>query len=57
MNEVHVPIEVLKQAEASEMQSRAEFVNSGEFLSRFIRRININNEPTGGNYGKIESAS
>jgi hypothetical protein len=57
MNEVHVPIEVLKQAEASEMQSRAEFVSSGEFLSKFIRRININNEPTGGNYGKIESAS
>jgi len=49
MDEVHVPNEVLEKAEASEMQSQAEYVNSGEFLRRFIRRIEL--LPQGGNYG------
>ena len=49
MDEVHVPNEVLEKAEASETQSRAEYVNSGEFLRRFIRRIKL--LPQGGNYG------
>lgn len=56
MQEVHVPNEVLQKAEASEIQSRAEFMSSGELLKRFIRRIDIN-KPIGGNYGKLESAS
>ena len=50
MEEVSVPYEVLQQAEASETQSQANYVNSGEFLSRFIRRIEL--KPQGGNYGK-----
>ena len=49
MDEVHVPNEVLEKAEASEIQSQAEYVNSGEFLRRFIRRIKL--LPQGGNYG------
>jgi len=49
MEEVSVPYEVLQQAEASEIQSQADYVNSGEFLRRFIRRIEI--KPQGGNYG------
>lgn len=50
MEEVSVPYEVLEKAEASETQSQAEYVNSGEFLRRFIRRIEL--KPQGGNYGK-----
>jgi hypothetical protein len=50
MEEVSVPYEVLEKAEASETQSQAEYINSGEFLRRFIRRIEL--KPQGGNYGK-----
>jgi hypothetical protein len=50
MDEVHVPNEVLQMAEASETQSQADYVNSGEFLRRFIRRIEL--KPQGGNYGE-----
>lgn len=50
MEEVSVPYEVLEKAEASEIQSQAEYINSGEFLRRFIRRIEL--KPQGGNYGK-----
>ncbi len=53
MNEVHVPNEVLEKAEASETQSQANYVSSGEFLRQFIRRIEICQE--GGNYGKRRS--
>jgi hypothetical protein len=49
MDEVHVPNEVLKIAEASEMQSQADYVSAGEFLKKFIRRIEL--LPQGGNYG------
>ena len=52
MEEVSVPYEVLQKAEASETQSQAEFMSSGEFLVSFIRRVDIN-KPQGGNYGKI----
>lgn len=48
MDEVHVPNEVLKQAEASEMHAQANYVNSGEFLRNFIRRIEL--KPQGENY-------
>ena len=48
MEEVHVPNEVLKQAEASEMLAQANYVNSGEFLRRFIRRIEL--KPQGEKY-------
>ena len=48
MEEVHVPNEVLKQAEASEMHAQANYVNSGEFLRRFIRRIEL--KPQGEKY-------
>jgi hypothetical protein len=48
MDEVHVPNEVLKQAEASEMHAQANYVNSGEFLRRFIRRIEL--KPQGEKY-------
>jgi len=48
MEEVHVPNEVLKQAEASEMHAQANYVNSGEFLRNFIRRIEL--KPQGENY-------
>ena len=37
IEEVSIPNEVLKQAEASEKQSQAEYVSSGEFLKKFIR--------------------
>ena len=50
MEEVSVPYEVLQKAEASETQSQAEYVNSGECLRRFIRRIET--KPQGGNNGK-----
>ena len=50
MEEVSVPYEVLQKAEASETQSQAEYVNSGEFLRRFIRRIET--KPQGDNYGE-----
>lgn len=50
MEEVSVPYEVLQKAEASETQSQAEYVNSGEYLRRFIRRIEL--KPQGGNNGK-----
>ena len=50
MEEVSVPYEVLQKAEASETQSQANYVNSGEFLRRFIRRIET--KPQGGNYGE-----
>ena len=50
MEEVSVPYEVLQKAEASETQSQAEFMSSGEFLVRFIRRIET--KPQGGNYGE-----
>lgn len=50
MEEVSVPYEVLQQAEASETQSQADYVNSGEFLRKFIRRIEL--KPQGGNYGE-----
>ena len=50
MEEVSVPYEVLEKAEASETQSQANYVNSGEFLRKFIRRIEL--KPQGGNYGK-----
>ena len=53
MNEVHVPSEVLEKAEASETQSQANYVSSGEFLRNFIRRIELCQE--GGNYGKCRS--
>jgi len=49
MEEVSVPYEVLQQAEASEIQSQADYVNAGEFLRKFIRRIEL--LPQGGNYG------
>jgi len=49
MDEVHVPNEVLQKAEASEMQSRADYVNAGELLRQFIRRVET--MPQGGNYG------
>ena len=49
MEEVHVPNEVLQKAEASEIQSQADYVNAGEFLRKFIRRIEL--LPQGGNYG------
>jgi len=32
IEEVSIPTEVLKQAEASEMRARADYVNSGEYL-------------------------
>ena len=48
MEEVHVPNEVLKQAEASEIHAQANYVNSGEFLRRFIRRIEL--KPQGEKY-------
>ena len=51
MEEVSVPYEVLQQAEASEIQSQAEFMSSGEVLKQFIRRVDINANQ-GGNYGK-----
>ena len=51
MEEVHVPNEVLEKAEASEIQSQAEFMSSGEVLKQFIRRGDINANQ-GGNYGK-----
>lgn len=50
MEEVNVPYEVLQKAEASETQSQANYVNSGEYLRRFIRRIET--KPQGGNYGE-----
>lgn len=50
MEEVSVPYEVLQQAEASETQSQADYVNSGKFLRKFIRRIEL--KPQGGNYGE-----
>ena len=50
VEEVSIPHEVLEKAEASETQSRAEYINSGEFLKRFIRRIEL--LPQGGNYGE-----
>jgi hypothetical protein len=50
IEEVSISNEVLKQAEASEKQSQAEYVSSGEFLKEFIRRIEL--KPQGGNYGK-----
>ena len=50
MEEVSVPYEVLQKAEASETQSQANYVNSGEFLRKFIRRIEL--KPQGGNYGE-----
>tara|TARA_R100000700_G_C3148103_1_gene127653 strand:- start:937 stop:1092 length:156 start_codon:yes stop_codon:yes gene_type:complete len=40
MEPIHVPEEVLNQAEEAEMRSRAEYMNSGEYIERFIRRIN-----------------
>ncbi len=49
MDEVHVPSEVLQKAEASEIQSRADYVNAGELLKQFIRRIELSSQ--GGNYG------
>ena len=49
MEEVSIPLEVLEKAEVSEIQSQAEYVNSGEFLKKFIRRIEL--LPQGGNYG------
>lgn len=48
MDEVHVPNEVLQMAEASEMHAQANYVNSGEFLKNFIRRIEL--KPQGENY-------
>jgi len=48
MEEVHVPSEVLQMAEASEIHSQANYVNSGEFLKNFIRRIEL--KPQGENY-------
>ena len=53
MDEVAIPLEVLEKAEASEIQSQANYVSSGEFLRNFIRRIEICQE--GGNYGKCRS--
>ena len=53
MDEVAIPQEVLEKAEASEIQSQAEYVSSGEFLKEFIRRIEL--KPEGGNYGKRRS--
>ena len=53
MDEVAIPLEVLEKAEASEIQSQAEYVSSGEFLKEFIRRIEL--KPEGGNYGKCRS--
>ena len=50
IEEVSIPNEVLKQAEASEKQSQAEYISSGEFLKKFIRRIELN-KSIGGNYG------
>ena len=49
IEEVSISNEVLKKAEASEKQSQAEYISSGEFLRRFIRRIEL--KPQGGNYG------
>lgn len=49
MDEVSVPYEVLQKAEASEMQSRADYVNAGELLKQFVRRIELSSQ--GGNYG------
>ena len=51
MEEVSIPNEVLEKAEASEKQSQAEYISSGEFLKKFIRRIELN-KSIGGNYGK-----
>ena len=39
-----LPYEVLQKAEASETQSQAEYVNSGEYLKRFIRRIELSHK-------------
>ena len=55
MDEVHVPNEVLKQAEASEMHAQANYVNSGEFLRRFIRRIEL--KPQGEKYVECSKVS
>ena len=41
MNEVSVPYEVLEKAEASEIQSQAEYVSSGEFLKEFMYSLMI----------------
>ena len=39
MDEVAIPLEVLEKAEASEMQSQAEFMSSGEYVNTFIRNL------------------
>ena len=49
IEEVSISNEVLKKAEASEKQSQAEYISSGEFLRRYIRRIEL--KPQGGNNG------
>jgi hypothetical protein len=51
IEEVSISNEILKKAEASEKQSQAEYVSSGEFLKKFIRRIELKPRQ-GGTYGK-----
>ena len=52
MDEVAIPLEVLDKAEASEMQSQAEFMSSGEYVNTFIRRYEAMSLLQGGNHGK-----
>ena len=52
MDEVAIPQEVLEKAEASEIQSRAEFMSSGKYVNDFIRRYEAMSLLKGGNHGK-----
>ncbi len=52
MDEVAIPLEVLEKAEASEIQSQAEFMSSGEYVNTFIRRYEAMSLIQGGNHGK-----
>ena len=52
MDEVAIPQEVLEKAEASEIQSRAEFMSSGKYINDFIRRFEAMSLLKGGNHGK-----
>ena len=55
MDEVAIPQEVLEKAEASEIQSRVEFMSSGEYINTFIRRYQAMSLIQGGNHGKRKS--